>query len=225
MNEFGQIAVELVVGYIALFIMAKILGRTQITQITPFDFISALVLGELVGNGLYDANVGLAQMLFAIALWGLLIYATEMITQKKKELREFLEGKPIIVISKGKILYDALKQTKLDLNQLQHLLRSRNVFSIREVEYAILETDGTVSVMKKAPYEQPTRKDHNISAPEAVLPVTVIIDGEVIWDNLRENGWDEQWLKKHIRHAGFESYSDILYAEWQDDKGMHVQSY
>ncbi|WP_426470256.1 hypothetical protein, partial [Salmonella enterica] len=80
MNEFGQIAVELVVGYIALFIMAKILGRTQITQITPFDFISALVLGELVGNGLYDVNVGLAQMLFAIALWGLLIYATEMIT-------------------------------------------------------------------------------------------------------------------------------------------------
>ena len=225
MNEFGQIAVELIVGCVALFIMAKILGRTQITQITPFDFISALVLGELVGNGLYDANVGLAQILFAIALWGLLIYATEMITQKKKELRELLEGKPVIVISKGKILYDALKKTKLDLNQLQHLLRSRNVFSIREVEYAILETDGTVSVMKKAPYEQPTRQDHNISASEAVLPVTVIIDGEVIWDNLRENGWDEQWLKKHMRHAGFENYSDILYAEWQDGKGMHVQSY
>lgn len=225
MNEFGKIAVELVVGYIALFIMAKILGRTQITQITPFDFISALVLGELVGNGLYDAEIGLSKVLFAIALWGLLIYATEMITQKKKGMREWLEGKPVIVISKGKILYEALKQTKLDLNQLQHLLRSRNAFSVREVEYAILETDGTVSVMKKAPYEQPTRKDHNFSAPETVLPVTVIIDGEVLWDNLQENGWDEQWLKKHIRHAGFENYGDILYAEWQDGKGMHIQTY
>ncbi len=61
MSEFGQIAIELVVGYIALFIMAKILGRTQITQITPFDFISALVLGELVGNGLYDSEVGLSK--------------------------------------------------------------------------------------------------------------------------------------------------------------------
>ncbi|KIQ95343.1 hypothetical protein LH47_00597 [Anoxybacillus thermarum] len=225
MSEFRQIAIELVVGYIALFIMAKILGRTQITQITPFDFISALVLGELVGNGLYDSEVGLSKVLFAIGLWGLLIYTTEMITQKKKELRELLEGKPVIVISKGKILYEALKQTKLDLNQLQHLLRARNVFSVREVEYAILETDGTVSVMKKAPFEQPTRQDQNISACEATLPVTVIIDGEVIWDNLQENGWDEQWLKKHIRHAGFENYNDILYAEWQDGKGMHVQAY
>lgn len=115
-------------------------------------------------------------------------------------------------------MYEALKQTKLDLNQLQHLLRARNVFSIREVEYAILETDGTVSVMKKAPFEQPTRQDQNISASEATLPVTVIIDGEVIWDNIRENGWNEQWLQKHIRHAGFENYSDILYAEWKKEK-------
>ncbi|KHF27654.1 hypothetical protein LR68_03523 [Anoxybacillus sp. BCO1] len=73
--------------------MAKILGRTQITQITPFDFISALVLGELVGNGLYDSEVGLSKVLFAIALWGLLIYTTEMITQKKKRTSRIVRRK------------------------------------------------------------------------------------------------------------------------------------
>lgn len=78
--EFIKIASELVVGYVALLFTTKIPGKTQITQITAFDFISALVLGELVGNALYDNNIGISQILFAVALWGALIYITEITT-------------------------------------------------------------------------------------------------------------------------------------------------
>jgi uncharacterized membrane protein YcaP (DUF421 family) len=223
--EFIKIATELIVGYAALLFTTKLLGRTQITQITPFDFISALVLGELVGNALYDKDVGLAKILFAVTLWGTLIYVTELITQKKKGLREILEGKPSIIISNGKIVYSELKKNHLDLNQLQHLLRQKDIFSIREVEHAILETNGTVSVMKKAKYEQPTREDHHMPLSPVVLPVTLIIDGEVIWDNLSESGFTEAWLKQQIRSFGFQDYKDILYAEWQEGKGMHMQPY
>ena len=132
--EYLHIISVLVIGYIFLFIMAKLLGKTQITQITPFDFISAIVLGELVGNALYDQETGIPEIFFAVAVWGILIYATEILTQKFKRARKLLEGEPSIVIKKGKIVYEELKKNHLDINQLQHLLRSKDVFSIMECE-------------------------------------------------------------------------------------------
>jgi uncharacterized membrane protein YcaP (DUF421 family) len=223
--EFIKIASELVVGYVALLFTTKILGKTQITQITAFDFISALVLGELVGNALYDNNIGIFQILFTVALWGALIYITEIITQKKKKFRAIFEGKPTLVIAQGKILRDKMAENKLDINQLQHLLRSKGAFSIREVEYAVLETDGTVSVLKKSPYELPTRQDHQMPEQLVSLPVTLIIDGEVIWDNLKEFGFSEEWLQGQIQSFGAKEYKDVLYAEWQEGKGIHVQTF
>lgn len=220
-----QIVLELIVGFISLFLLTKILGKTQITQITTFDFISAIVLGELVGNALYDPKIGISKVLLAVIFWGILIYTTEIITQKFKRTRAFLEGKPSIIIHKGQINFNELKKNHLDINQLQHLLRAKDVFSLREVEYAILETDGKISVLKKSRYEKPTRNDHNMLDQVVCLPITLISDGEVIWDNLAESGFDEKWLKGEIQAYGFDDYKSVLYAEWREGEGILIQSY
>ncbi|MCU1804875.1 DUF421 domain-containing protein [Cytobacillus firmus] len=223
--EYLHILSVLVVGFIFLFIMAKLLGKTQITQITPFDFISAIVLGELVGNALYDQETGIPEIFFAVTVWGTLIYATEIITQKYKRARKLLEGEPSIVIKKGKIIYEELKKNHLDINQLQHLLRSKDVFSIRECEYAILETDGTVSALKKPLFAAPTIQDLNLPINNAELPVTLILDGEVVWDNLKSINWDEKILKNEIKKLGASGVKDVLYAEWKKGEALHVQTY
>ncbi|CAM3807990.1 DUF421 domain-containing protein [Cytobacillus oceanisediminis] len=223
--EYLHIVSVLVIGYIFLFVMAKLLGKTQITQITPFDFISAIVLGELVGNALYDEKIGILEIFFAVAVWGILIYATETLTQKFKRARKLLEGEPSIVIKKGKIVYEELKKNHLDLNQLQHLLRSKDVFSIQECEYAILETDGTISALKKPMYASPTIQDFSLPLNTVELPVTVILDGEVVWDNLKSIGWDETKLNNEIKANGAVSIKNVLYAEWKKGKALHVQTY
>ncbi|MBG9549603.1 DUF421 domain-containing protein [Cytobacillus firmus] len=223
--KYLHILSVLVIGYIFLFIMAKLLGKTQITQITPFDFISAIVLGELVGNALYDQETGILEIFFAVTVWGTLIYATETLTQKFKRARKLLEGEPSIVIKKGKIIFEELKKNHLDLNQLQHLLRSKDVFSIRECEYAILETDGTVSAFKKPLYATPTIQDLNLPIYNAELPVTLILDGEVVWDNLKSINWDETILKNEIKKYGASGVKDVLYAEWKKGEALHVQTY
>jgi uncharacterized membrane protein YcaP (DUF421 family) len=223
MMDFLRIGFELFVGFIALFIITKILGKTQITQITPFDFISALVLGELVGNAVFDHEVGLLEILFAVFLWGILIFIIEMVTQKLAKTREILEGKPSIVIRNGKIDYQQLKKNKLDINQLQHLLRVKNVFSIREAEFAILETDGSISVLKKPVYETPTRKDYNMLVKPVTLPVTLISDGELFEDNVREIGYNKDWILTQIRMYGAKQIEDVLYADWKEGEGIHVQ--
>lgn len=222
MGDYLNVAVELVCGLGILFVILKFLGKTQFSQITPFDFISALILGELVGNAVYDHEIKIKEIIFASLLWGLLIYLIEFITQKVKGSRKFLEGEPNIVIHNGKLKYEMLKKNKLDINQLQSLLRQAGCFSIQEVEYAILETNGMVSVLQKSDFGNPTRKDMNLPQQNVSLPTTLILDGEIVYDNLREAGVDEQWLKQTLKKQGIEKIEDVLFAEWHPNKPLYA---
>ncbi|WP_312095428.1 DUF421 domain-containing protein [Niallia sp.] len=223
--EFTQIFGELIIGYFLLLLLTKILGKTQITQITTFDFVSVLVLGELVGNAMYDSKTGIKEITYSILLWGALIFITEFITQKFRKTRQLLEGKPSIVINKGKIDFNELKKNHLDINQLQHLLRSKDVFSLTECAYAILETDGTISVLKKSAFANPTKQDMHLPLDIMSLPISIILDGEIIKENLPRVGWNEEQLLQELQKQNIPSHKDILYAEWREGSPLYVQSY
>ncbi len=219
----GSITLELLVGFLALLILTKALGKTQITQITPFDFISSLVLGELVGNAIYDKEVNILSIIYAVLLWGVLIYIVEWITQKFRGTRNILEGNPSIVISHGKISRRQLKKNKLDINQLQNLLRQKDVFSLREVDFAILETNGSLSVLKKPDYQQPTKQDFDLKSKQSYLSVDIISDGKIDWGNLHDAGFNEEWLYKILKEHNIDHPEELLVLEWQQDEGVFLQ--
>ncbi|PFG12767.1 uncharacterized membrane protein YcaP (DUF421 family) [Bacillus sp. es.036] len=219
----GSITLELLVGFLALLILTKALGKTQITQITPFDFISSLVLGELVGNAIYDKEVNLLSIIYAVLLWGVLIYVVEWITQKFRSTRNILEGNPSIVINHGKINRHQLKKNKLDINQLKNLLRQKDVFSFREVEFAILETNGSISVLKKSDYQQPAKKDFDLQSKQGYLSVDFISDGKIDWENIHDSGFNEEWLYKFLKENNIDHSEDLLVLEWQKDEGIFLQ--
>ncbi|WP_010529957.1 DUF421 domain-containing protein [Lentibacillus jeotgali] len=218
MNEYLLMFADTVFGFFALFVLVKVLGKTQISELTPFDFISAIILGELVGNALYEKESGIPQIAFLVILWGGMLYITELITQKYKGSRALLEGQPAIVIHKGHILYDVLKQNALDINQLQHMLRSKDVFSLEEVEYAVLESDGTISILKKPEYQTPTNADLNVTPAPVKLARMVINDGEIIWDNLKEANLTKEWLADELHKQNVSTVEDVYYAEWQENQ-------
>lgn len=220
--SYSQMLVDTIFGFFALFLLTKILGKTQISQLTAFDFISAIILGELVGNALFDDNSGILQIGYVLLLWGSLLYVTEIITQKFKSTRPLLEGSPEIVIRKGKLIRDVMKKNKLDINQLQHMLRGKDVFTLREVEYAILETNGTLSVLKKSDFQTPTRKDMKLAPQPANLSVTLINDGEIIYDNLQERNLTEEWLMDELKEQGYDNVKDVFYAEYMKDEELLV---
>jgi len=225
MDGYFHIFTDTVFGFFALFLLTKILGKTQISQLTAFDFISAVILGELVGNALFDKNTGIAKMAFVIALWGVLLYSVEMVVQKFKSSRFILEGKPSLVIHKGKIIRDEMSKNKIDISELQHLLRAKDVFSVQEVEYAILETNGHVSVMKKAEYQTPNKKDLNVYPEDAYLPFTLISDGEIIKDNVKEAGVSESWLHEEIKRQNYNTVEDVFYAEYTQGKKLFISPF
>lgn len=216
------IFVELGIGLIVLFAMTKLIGKTQISQITPFEFISALVLGELVGNAIYDKEVSVLQILFAVIVWAALLVGIEWIEMKFLKLRGFLEGNPSIVVRHGMIDKKELKKNKMTINQLQNMLRQKNVFSFREVEYAILESNGMLTVLKKPEYDVPVRRDLGLTGRKVALPVTLINDGVVQEDNLKKSGYNMTWLEKQLRAQGYDKPEQVFYAEWDEERGMHI---
>lgn len=232
MHHYFIMAFEILFGFFALFTLTKILGKTQISQITTFDFISALVLGELVGNALFDKKAGITEIAVVIASWGVLMWTTEWVTQRFKGSRKLLEGSPSIIIRNGELDREQMKKDKLDINQLQHLLREKDVFSVADVAYAIMETDGTVSVLKTTDSMTPSRADLELPREQVYLSYTLIIDGEPLEDNLKIIQKDVQWLEKQVKKRNFNSIKDIFYGEWtpngklllQDGKGGTVNS-
>jgi len=222
--EYGNVVIETIFGFFALFAIAKVLGKTQIRQLTAFDFISALLLGELIGNALYDENVGILHMSLAVLTWGTLMYVAEFITQRFKGSRGLIEGKPVIIIDQGKLDREMMKKGKLDINQLQHLLRLKGIFSLREVEFAILENDGTVSVLEKTGDQTPTRKDFNLEDESVTLAVTLINDGEIIEDNLAEINRDQAWLEEQLKQQKINSIKQVFYAEYKEEEPLHIQT-
>ncbi|MCC9087404.1 MULTISPECIES: DUF421 domain-containing protein [Bacillus] len=222
---FLSILVELFIGFSALFFITKLLGKTQFAQITPFDFISALILGEMVGNAIFDPEVKIQHILFAVAIWGVLIYTVEWLSQRFKSIRALLEGRPTLVIDKGNIRYNRLKKNMLDLNQLQTLIRAKGHFALHEIEYAILETDGSVSVLPKMKYAPATAEDVNVKGKEVKLPRTFIIDGEILRQDLQEAGFDETWLRRQLKKQHISSYKEVLFCEWIENEGIYAMKY
>lgn len=219
---YFQLSIELIIGFFALFTITKITGKSLISEITPFDFISAIVLGELLGNAIYDDEVKIWRLLYALTLWTMLMFIIEKITQKSRKTRKLLEGDPAIIIRNGQIDFDVIKREQLDINELLSILRQKDAFSIREIEFAILELSGNISVLKKSKYDNPTTEDLKLPYKPVYLPINIILDGEVLKDNLDAIGFDNNWLKNQIHISGVERIEDVFYAEWKQDEGIHV---
>lgn len=221
-NLIGPLTVKLVTGFFGLFLFTKVMGKTQISQLTPFNFISAIILGELLGNALYDNKVNLLVVLYAIIVWGSLIYISELLDQKFIKWRGFSEGNPSILIREGIIDRNQLKINKMNVNQLLNLMRHKDVFWVEEVKYAILEPDGTLSILKQSNFQKPTRQDLNLAPLEVCLPITLISDGKVMKENLKSAGYDQQWLMNQLSNQGIVNLKEVFFAEWREDKGLYI---
>jgi uncharacterized membrane protein YcaP (DUF421 family) len=221
-STYIQFTIELVCGFFALFFVAKISRKSQINEITPFDFISSMVLGELLGNAIYDKDVTIWNILYALLVWTILMWVIEKITQKFRRTRKILDGDPAIIIRNGQIDFDIIKKEQIDINELLSILRQKDIFSVREVEFAILEPSGNVSVLKKSKYDNPTNEDMKLKDKPVYMPINLILDGEVLENNLHTIGFDESWLKKQISIFGVNKIEDVFYAEWKKDEGIHV---
>lgn len=222
--NYLNLTIELTTGFILLFLIVKIVGKKIIKQITPFTFIAAIVLSELLGNAIYDPKTSLFKIIYSMSLWGGLLLIVEWIGQKSLRFRGIVEGKPSPLIKNGVINRIELKKNHLNMNQLQSLLRQSETFSIREVAYCYLEANGSISILKKSKYQKTTQEDFHFPSSPVAVPVTIIRDGEVLWDELKELNYSEAWLQEQLLRHGIAEYHNVLIAEWLEGDGLFVQT-
>ncbi|PGT83654.1 DUF421 domain-containing protein [Bacillus sp. AFS040349] len=218
----GLLTIKVIVGFVTLFFIIIITGRTSIYQLTPFHLVFVLVLGDFLGNTIYENKVGIFHFLYAIGLWTLLMLGIEFLTLKNKSTRSLLLGDPNIIIRNGIMDRKLLKKNKLDVNQVLSILRQNQVFSVREVKYGILEANGQISILLQSKYQKPDMQDLSLLESPVYLPIALIIDGEVLWDNLHELEFDQQWLYNQLTTNGYDNVKRILYADWRESEGIHI---
>jgi len=220
--NIGLLTIKVIVGFATLFFIIIITGRTSIYQLTPFHLVFVLVLGDLLGNTIYEDKVGILHFLYAVGLWTFLMLGIEFMTLKNKSTRSLLLGNPNIIIRDGVMDRKLLAKNKLDVNQVLSILRLNNVFSVREVKYGILEANGQLSLLLKSKYQKPDKQDLNLPESSVELPTSLIIDGEILWGNLHELGFDQQWLDNQLTTNGYDNVKRILYADWRKSEGIHI---
>ncbi|UQZ32307.1 DUF421 domain-containing protein [Paenibacillus sp. PK3_47] len=222
--DYGLILIKLLAGFIGLWTMTRLLGKKEIAALTPFDFISAVILGDLVGETIYEPDHKVGMLIFTLAIWTVLSYTFEKITLKFRNLRKPLEGEAEILIRNGEIDLGKLRKNNLDFDQLRMMLRAKDTFSVSEVAYAIYETNGSLSIMKKAQYEGVTRSDLQLPDKELTLPKSIIEDGIVRMETLNSLGHNESWLSVELRKLGYHSPQSVAYAEITEDGKLTVIS-
>ncbi|WP_261133773.1 DUF421 domain-containing protein [Bacillus sp. Marseille-Q3570] len=220
--HLGLLTIKVVVGFVTLFFIIIVTGKTSIYQLTPFHLVFVLLLGDLLGNSIYKDRMGIIPYLYAVGLWTLLMLLVEIITLKIKSTRSLLVGNPAIIIRDGKIDRKIAQKNKLDVNQILSLLRQNDVFSVSEVKYGILEPNGQISTLLKSKYQKPDKQDLNLPEELVDLPTTLIIDGEILWDNLAERGFDRQWLDNVLASTGHNNEKGIFHAEWNNNEGICI---
>lgn len=196
--------------YMVLIFCVRLMGKRQIGEMEPAEFVVTMLLANLAAIPMQDGAIPLYSGLVPIlTVLGMELVLSGLIMHSVV-FRRFLCGKPVILINNGKILQENLRRTRVTLDELTGHLREKDVLDIRTVQYAILETDGSLSVFPY-PKERPaSAKDAGIHPKQQFLPVTIIEDGYLSQENLKQAGKDESWLNQVLRENNAEAQETLL---------------
>jgi uncharacterized membrane protein YcaP (DUF421 family) len=210
-------------GFAMMLTYIRILGKKQLGELTFFNYVTGIAIGNIAGDMVVHRDIKLIDAFVGITLWSSLTYILGYINLKMPFARKIFNGEPAIVIKRGVILHDILASHHINIDDLTMLLRNNNIFSVKEVDYAIIEANGQLSILKKPGLETVTRRDMNIPFKERkYIPTEIIVDGRLVERNLRELALDNKWLGQQLTQAGVSSVKEIFYAEAQEDGSLYI---
>ncbi|QDP39558.1 DUF421 domain-containing protein [Radiobacillus deserti] len=218
MPEFLLILVRSIISFIVILLMARIMGKKQISHLTFFDYVIGITIGSLASEISVNQNLTMIDGLLALIVFGGFSLLLSFISMKSIRFRMLVEGRPTVLIQNGKILEENLFKVKMTLDDLILFLREENAFTFSDVELAVLETNGRMSVMKKTDRQPVTRKDLGLDIPPEHTPKVVIMDGNVLKKSLTQMGFSEEQLLEEVKKQGAHRFEDVFAAQI-DSKG------
>lgn len=225
MNETFVVLVRSVIAFTTLLIYCRLLGKEQIKHLTFFDYVAGITIGSIaatmstnLANRAWPEFVGLTA-------WLVLTFFLEWVTVRSRYMAKIIDGEPLIVIMNGQIMEDAMHKARLKLADLLGLLRMKDVFDLTQVEFAVYEKDGTLSVLKKTEFQPVTAKDLNLSTKYQGIGTELVYDGKVMEQNLQDIGLNKSWLTVQLAKLGVQNPSDVFLAYLSTEGQLYVDKY
>ncbi|OCA98886.1 DUF421 domain-containing protein [Clostridium beijerinckii] len=225
MNEGLVVFVRAIIAFFSLLIFAKILGKQQISQLTFFDYALGITIGSIAATLTTDLSSRAWPHFIGLLTWCLLGYLMECITEKWRYAAKYIEGEPTIIIMNGKIMESALKKMKYTASDLMGLLRVKDIFDLSQVDFAIIEPNGQLSVLKKPEYEPLTPKDMSIQKEPSGISTELIYDGILINENLKQLNKTEKWLMNQLKIHKVKDVSEVFLATLTPSGSLYIDKY
>ncbi len=210
--ELLQVTERSLISLATLFFFTKLLGKKQVSELSLFDYVIGLSIGNFAAEITINKEVNLINGLLAMAIFGIVAYIISILTMKSMSVRRLIIGTPTVLMQNGKLLVENMKKTKFDINDFLEECRNNGYFDLSEIEYAIVEANGKISILPKAENKPLTPKDMQIKVDKAGLTANVIIDSNLIEKNLNNFHKDKKWLDKELKIKGYKDYDKILLA-------------
>ena len=222
MSEILYIVVLSLGSIIAIFLLTKLMGYRQMSQMSMFDYVNGITMGSIAAEMATSLDTGFEKPLVAMIVYALVSLLLSTVSSKSIKVRRMLEGAPLVLLNNGEIYRHNLKKAKIDVSELLVQCRINGYFDISKLQTAILERNGKISFLQKATDRPLTPADVQLSPQQDYMVANVILDGKVMDENLRHTGKDEKWLLDQVRGQGAKRIEDVLLASCDSNNKLQV---
>lgn len=219
--EILRIIITSAVSLFVLFLLTKLMGSKQVSQLTMFDYIIGISIGSIAAEMATELDTPL-NSLAAMIVYGIIAAAVSYISEKSLKARKLLSGKPLVLLDNGKLYRENMKKARMDINEFLMQCRSQGYFDISNIQTAVMEFNGRMSILPKSTERPLTPNDMNIDPEQEHMTIALIEDGVIIEENLKASGKDYIWLKKQLKEQGFNTPEDVLLAMCDRDNRLTV---
>ena len=219
--EFIKVILTSVLSAVALFVIAKIMGHKQMSQLDFFDYITGITIGSIAAELATELEKPL-NPLIAMIVYGVITVILTLVTSKFPRMRKYVNGTPTIIMNDGKIYRKNMKKAKMDLSEFMVMCRQEGYFNLNDIQTAIFEYNGRLTVLPKATKRPVNPTDMNIVPPPESINTEVIMDGRILDENLKRLGLDINWLKNKLESQGYKSEKNVILAICDDNNNLTV---
>ena len=216
------IFVRTVIMYLLILLVIRLMGKAELSNMSPFQMVVVFMIAELAAIPIESKEDPLITGIISIVTLTFLQMLISFLSLKCEKFKHFINGKPSILIDEGKINHKELKKLRITINDLMEQLRLGNSPSISEVEYAVMESNGDLSIIQKTDCKPITPKDLKIIKTRESMPIVLISDGHIYKENISRAGRDEDELKTELRNMGISSISDVFLAFCDSSSKLHI---
>ena len=216
------VIIRSIITFFVLLVLVRLMGKQQVAQLTFFDYVVGITIGSMASTLSVQVNENLLSTLAGLSTWAALAILLAYLSMHSVKLRKLVDGEPTVVIKNGKILEDNLKGIRIPIEELLSELRTMGAFNISDVQSALFEPGGKISVQKKFQKQPVTPGDLNISPQYQGLPITLVLDGVLMEESLRSLKLTKAWLHYQLKKQNIGDVSEVSLAQLDTQGNLYV---